>query len=157
MAELVPPVAARLPLPLLFAASFALGWSIDRWIGDAPAILATRPVAWAGLLLTALSLILAAASMGHLLLRRTSIHPAGEPSRLVTGGVYSLSRNPAYLSLLLLHAGLALVLAAPVALVMLVPLLVVIERRVIPFEESMLSRRFGADFDAYRRHVRRWV
>ena len=157
MIEPMPPIAARLPLPLLFAASFALGWSVDRWIGDAPAVLATRPIAWAGLILTVLSLVLAVASMGHLLLRRTSIDPAGQPSRLVTGGVYALSRNPAYLSLVLLHAGLALILAAPVALVMLLPLLVVVDRMVIPFEERMLSRRFGAEFDAYRRRVRRWL
>lgn len=157
MIEPVPPISARLPLPLLFASCFALGWCVDGGIGDPPAVLVARPVAWAGLLLTVLSLILAVASMGHLLLHRTSIAPAGQPSRLITGGVYALSRNPAYLSLVLLHAGMALILAAPVALAILLPVLVIVDRMVIPYEEGVLSRRFGAEFDAYRRRVRRWL
>ena len=46
---------------------------------------------------------------------------------------------------------------SPIALLMLVPCLVVIDWAVIRKEEAYLTRTFGAEYDAYRNRVRRWL
>ena len=46
---------------------------------------------------------------------------------------------------------------SPIALGLLIPCLFVIDRFVIAREERYLSARFGAEYDAYRQKVRRWL
>lgn len=76
---------------------------------------------------------------------------------LVTTGVYGRTRNPMYLSLVLLLSAWALVLgglwvwAGPVALVLW------LDRLQIRPEEAAMAARFGADYGAYRARVRRWL
>jgi protein-S-isoprenylcysteine O-methyltransferase Ste14 len=88
---------------------------------------------------------------------RTAIEPWKAASALVQHGPYRLTRNPMYVSLTLLTAAVAfgadlawLLVLGPVA-----PLAT--DRLVIRPEERHLSARFGADYDAYRRAVPRWI
>jgi protein-S-isoprenylcysteine O-methyltransferase Ste14 len=46
---------------------------------------------------------------------------------------------------------------SPLALALLLPCLIVIDRLVIAREERYLAARFGGEYDAYRRKVRRWL
>jgi protein-S-isoprenylcysteine O-methyltransferase Ste14 len=83
--------------------------------------------------------------------------PFDPPRRLVVRGPYRYVRNPMYLG-----AGLALTGAAIVfhswALVGYVLLLaVIVHTMVVWYEEPTLGRLFSAEYDAYRRHVHRWV
>jgi protein-S-isoprenylcysteine O-methyltransferase Ste14 len=43
------------------------------------------------------------------------------------------------------------------ALALLIPCMVVVDRFVVLREEAYLSAKFGADWDAYRSRVRRWL
>ena len=76
---------------------------------------------------------------------------------LVTTGPYRITRNPGYLGLALLYAGIAALARAPWAYVTLVPALIVVDRAVIAREERYLQRRFGEDYLRYRARVRRWL
>src|SRR5207249_3117984 len=77
---------------------------------------------------------------------RTTTIPFEAPSRLVTGGPYRFSRNPMYVSLILVYLGEAAVLAQ-VGPVLLLPLVIAyLHRTVIPVEEGRLREIFG---DAY--------
>ncbi|WP_457672970.1 methyltransferase family protein [Thiolapillus sp.] len=80
-------------------------------------------------------------------------HPIGE---LMTAGPFRHTRNPLYLTLALLHGGIALVLGNAWLLLSLLPVLVVIRYHVIAREEAYLSRRFGSAYREYQRQVRRW-
>ncbi len=77
--------------------------------------------------------------------------------RLVMRGPYAISRNPMYLGVSAVYAGLALALANPWALVLLVPVLIVMDRLVIAREEPYLEARFGQPYRDYRARVRRWL
>jgi protein-S-isoprenylcysteine O-methyltransferase Ste14 len=88
---------------------------------------------------------------------RTHIEPWKPASALVTTGVYARTRNPAYIGMALIFAGIALAADVPWALVVLPVVLLVIDRYVIAREERYLARHFGAEYDAYRSRVRRWV
>jgi len=100
---------------------------------------------------------LAAAAAGRFVLRRTTLHPTGEPAHLVVNGAHGWSRNPMYLSLAVVYVGLALALgrAWPLALV-IVPW-AWMNWVVIPFEEARLRETFGEDYADYCRRVRRWI
>jgi protein-S-isoprenylcysteine O-methyltransferase Ste14 len=75
----------------------------------------------------------------------------------VTSGPYRLSRNPGYLGLALVYAGIAILSGALWALATLGPTLIVVDRGVILPEERYLSRRFGEEYSCYRRRTRRWL
>lgn len=75
---------------------------------------------------------------------------------LVTDGIYRYSRNPIYVALTLIYAGLAVVLNSVWALMLLAPLMVAMRYGVIAREEDYLTRKFGADYLDYQRRVGRW-
>jgi protein-S-isoprenylcysteine O-methyltransferase Ste14 len=78
-------------------------------------------------------------------------------SALVVSGPYRFTRNPMYLGMTLMTVAIALWLNTWWVIVLLVPALLVIQRFVIAREERYLHRRFGAEYDAYTRQVRRWL
>ena len=83
----------------------------------------------------------------------TNIKSFDEPDILVTDGLFRLSRNPMYLGFALALSGVWIALGA------LSPLLgvLVTDRWYIPFEERMLSEKFGQVFKDYRSRTRRWI
>lgn len=87
----------------------------------------------------------------------TTIVPFEESSKLVTTGLNRLTRNPIYLGMAIGLFGLGIVLGS------LTPFLVVpafalwIDRRFVRPEEAMLEARFGAEYLAYKKRVRRWL
>jgi protein-S-isoprenylcysteine O-methyltransferase Ste14 len=78
-------------------------------------------------------------------------------SRLVTDGVFRVSRNPMYLGLVLLLIAWSIWLGS--ASPWLVPPLFVILLTVVQIilEEHALSQRFGEQYLAYQRSVARWI
>jgi protein-S-isoprenylcysteine O-methyltransferase Ste14 len=90
---------------------------------------------------------------------RTTVNPLQPQgaSSLVTTGIYRFSRNPMYLGMLFLLAGLAVFLANAAALIFLPVFVVYMNRFQIQPEERALSAIFGSEFTAYRQKVRRWI
>jgi protein-S-isoprenylcysteine O-methyltransferase Ste14 len=89
---------------------------------------------------------LAASFIAAFLRAGTPVDPRQAPTSLVTTGPYRLTRNPGYLALAMVSAGIALVSGALWPLLTLVPTLVVIDRGVIAREERYLERRFGDEY-----------
>jgi protein-S-isoprenylcysteine O-methyltransferase Ste14 len=89
--------------------------------------------------------------------KQTSMITFRPASALVSIGPYTFTRNPMYVSLALLTLAFALFLNTWWIVVLLVPALLAVQRFVIVHEEQYLRRRFGADYDAYTRRVRRWL
>ena len=78
------------------------------------------------------------------------------PTRIVTEGPFSLTRNPMYLGHLIFMLGLAVTFRSWVALVMLVLRAIWFHRRVVA-DEARLAARFGAEYTDYKARVKRWV
>jgi len=76
-------------------------------------------------------------------------------SSLVQDGPFRYSRNPGYLSLAMIYAGIAILRNALWAIVFLPLLVLVTQRELIEREERYLERTFGEDYLAYKGRVRR--
>jgi len=76
---------------------------------------------------------------------------------LVTGGVFRWTRNPMYLAMLLLLLAWACIVSNWAALAILPLFVAYLNRFQIGPEERALQARFGAEFESYRRKVRRWL
>lgn len=89
----------------------------------------------------------------------TTVHP-NHPERaalIVTGGPYRFTRNPMYVGLTLVLIGWGLYLASPWAWFGPLALVLYLTRFQIIPEERILAEKFGAEYEAYRRRVRRWI
>jgi protein-S-isoprenylcysteine O-methyltransferase Ste14 len=78
------------------------------------------------------------------------------PERLVVGGLYSYVRNPMMLGMLAVIVGQALVLGRLRLLLYAAAFWLITAAAVRWYEEPALRRRFGADYEAYRRAVPAW-
>jgi len=90
---------------------------------------------------------------------RTTVSPinARSASSLVSQGLYRYTRNPMYVGLLLTLLAWAVFLANPVAVLWVVVFVLYITRFQIIPEERVLASLFGAEYEAYKGRVRRWV
>lgn len=107
----------------------------------------------------AASLMLAGASARSFRQRGTTldaVHPA-HASALVTTGPNALTRNPMYVGLTGMLVSNAIRLRSWAALVPVGIFVLVTDRLQIPSEESALLAHFGADYEAYRAAVPRWL
>jgi protein-S-isoprenylcysteine O-methyltransferase Ste14 len=146
----------RLPPPVVFLAGLGLGFLLQRALPLAFAAPGNPLPRWLGGLLTLGAGALALWAFLTFRRARTTVRPDRPASALLTRGPFRFTRNPLYLSLSLLHAGLALLANALWPLLMLLPVLLVIRSYVVAREERYLLGRFGADYEAYRQAVRRW-
>jgi protein-S-isoprenylcysteine O-methyltransferase Ste14 len=110
-----------------------------------------------GLLIVGLGIYLLLQSVRLLRSHNTTLEPGGNPSSLVTQCPYKYSRNPIYLGDLLITVGTAIVLSSLSAFLAPVIFYLVVNTVVIPFEEKRLQKIFGADYEEYKRAVRRWM
>ena len=82
--------------------------------------------------------------------------PVAAPDRLVVGGLYRYVRNPMYVAVLTAIVGQALLLGQLGLLLYATALWLIVAAFVRWYEEPALARRFGADYEAYRRAVPAW-
>jgi len=87
----------------------------------------------------------------------TTVDPDGEPSALVTRGVFRLSRNPMYLGFVLALFGAAFLFGSLAPLLTVPVFMLLIQKRYICPEERMLEKEFGQDYLEYKLSVRRWI
>ncbi len=76
---------------------------------------------------------------------------------LTTGGPFRYTRNPGYLALAMIYAGIAVRRSELWPIVLLPAALFAIQREVIGREERYLERTFGEEYLNYKASVRRWV
>jgi protein-S-isoprenylcysteine O-methyltransferase Ste14 len=82
--------------------------------------------------------------------------PIAAPERLVVGGVYRYVRNPMYVAVLAAIVGQALLFGRLGLLLYAAAVWLLVAAFVHLYEEPTLTRRFGADYEAYRRAVPAW-
>ena len=147
----------RFPPPFIYLGTLLLGLAAERFV-------ALRSFGIDRWLLVATGALLFAAGAATMLaaaglFRRLGTHvPPSRPTTLIaTTGPYRWTRNPMYLGMALVYAGIAVGFDGAIALALLPLVLIVIQRQVIAREERYLEAKFGDDYRRYKAEVRRWL
>ena len=90
-------------------------------------------------------------------LARTTVKPDGRPTKLITDGVFKYSRNPMYLGIALILAGIAMLLSELSAFLPVFIFMLIIQVKFIPMEEEKMKKLFGKEYMDYKKKVSRWV
>jgi protein-S-isoprenylcysteine O-methyltransferase Ste14 len=143
------------PPPFMFGCAIAAGVLVDGNALEWRHV--THPSQFVGVGIALAGLVLIFVTLGLFRRFRTRPEPWQPSTTLIRGGIYRLSRNPMYLGMAILSAGVALFFESIAAFVLLAATILVMDRYVIAREEAYLTRRFGSDYDDYRKRVRRWL
>jgi protein-S-isoprenylcysteine O-methyltransferase Ste14 len=149
--------AVRIPPPLIFLACLGTGIFLEYVFP-----LSVVRCAWTirmvlGSLLIVVSGLIAISALYALLKNKTPYNPAKPTMKIVREGSFRFSRNPLYLSLLLLLGGFAALLCSLWLAFALIILFILLKRYAIRPEEKYLAEKFGDDYLGYKASVRRWI
>ena len=148
--------AYRIWPPLALGVPLAAGLVMTAGLGD-PFTLAGGATRMAGAVLVVAFVLWNGWTLSVMASHRTAVLPGGATNVLLQSGPFRLSRNPLYVGLVALDAGLAL-LAGSVWALLLVPVgIAALVWGAIRPEERYLAGKFGAEYEAYRARVRRWL
>lgn len=132
-------------------------WWLTRW-HVRPPLLGLAPLRLVGVALLAASAVVLFDSFARFVLRgRGTPAPVLPPTRLVVTGLYRHVRNPMYVAVLAAVLGQALLFGSAPLLAYVLFLWGAFHAFVVAYEEPRLLRTFGAEYDAFRENVPRWI
>ena len=152
----IPGVIAPPPLIALATLLFglALDWLLSAYVLTVLLSFWTRMII--GVPLIAIGWAMAVMARRSFVQAGTNVQPWEPSLTLVTGGVFAWMRNPMYLGLGLLTAGIAIMLASGWTLALMVPAALVLHYGVVLREERYLEAKFGDEYRRYRESVPRY-
>src|SRR5262245_6737901 len=147
--KIPPPVVA-----LLFA---LLMWLVSSLCGTADFSFGYR--VGVAVVVVCIGMVFGFAAMASFVRAKTTMNPTkpSATSSLVTHGVYSVTRNPMYLSLVLYLVAWVVYLSSWMALLLIPVFMLYINQFQIKPEERVLAALYGSDYAAYKARVRRWL
>jgi protein-S-isoprenylcysteine O-methyltransferase Ste14 len=144
--------------PVLYLACLLVGLALDRVLPVPLLVPEAALIRWTvggGLILIGVAIV--AAGVRNFSRAATPV-PSNQPVRaLVTTGIHGWSRNPVYVGMYLLYAGVGIAARSPWVLILALPLVVILRYGVVAREEAYLERRFGDAYRNYKARVRRWL
>jgi protein-S-isoprenylcysteine O-methyltransferase Ste14 len=149
--------AVRFPPPLVYLITLAVGVALHGLVW--PLRLPIVGVMRYGIAAALIALGVALMGSAMRLFSRSGQNPAPWEStpEIIATGVYRFTRNPMYLGMGLLQAGIGVALANA-WVVAFVPLSwLAVYQIAIRHEEAYLERKFGSGYTDYKKSVRRWL
>ncbi|HVU86512.1 MAG TPA: isoprenylcysteine carboxylmethyltransferase family protein [Pirellulales bacterium] len=143
-------------VPPVYLLAAVAGMIVLAWLVPGPTII-PAPWNWLGLVPLLGGIGLGAVAARLFARHKTAIRPGHTSSHLLTAGPYHWTRNPIYVAMTVLLAGVALMLGVLTPWLLVPVFVAVIAVNVIPVEEAMLGETFGEEYRAYQARVRRWI
>ena len=141
--------------PIVLAVALGLGIAIGLVLPVQ--LLPAEAALLLGLGVIAFSVLLVVAGMRELKRTKTTFDVRKPRSAIVRTGVFRLTRNPIYLSMMLLYVGLSLLVNSPWMLLLAIPTGNALCLAAIKPEERYLEANFGHAYRDYRAAVPRWI
>lgn len=148
--KIKPPIVAALAVIIMFV--------LDYWLpSDKLGVGQYRLGIVLGLVMT--GFMLAITGVKKFIKAETTIHPdlKHATNKLVTSGIYRVSRNPMYLGMLLNLIGLSVWLNNWLSIGVCMGFVWYITQFQIKPEERFLKQKFGEQYTDYCQKVRRWL
>ena len=116
-----------------------------------------RPFNYAGAMLIVVGLAMTISIRKQFSKADTEIHTFKRPRKLVTSGLFSVTRNPIYLGFTISLVGTWLLLGTFLPLLGCLLFVLAAHYWYIPYEEQAAQQEFGEEYQAYASKVRRWI
>ena len=144
--------------PLIWAVTVFISLVVHFFVGRLPMSILPRAISLGiGIVLFIIAPLLAIPAMWRMKAAGTNVHPSEPTTTIVRGGPYRFTRNPMYLALTLLQIGVAFVLNDAITFLFAAALALMLHFGVILREERYLEAKFGEEYLALKRSVRRWI
>ena len=143
------------PPPLIFLGGLILG-GLPGWFFPQP-ILPNYFSIVAGIVLILAGLAIVLTAISQMRRAKTNVEPWKPTTAILDTGIYGISRNPIYIAMVLVYAGIAFLFNSFWFLPPLILVLLIIHFGVILREEKYLAGKFGDDYLNYKNRVRRWL
>ena len=148
------PLPGLLRPPIVFLSAILLGIVLSHaW----PLPFVPSTLGLLGPFVTLCAVLLFVLSLREFRAAGTSVRGTERTTTIVRAGPYRFSRNPIYLSFILVALGLSVWLNDLWLFVTLFPAVGFIAAVVIPREERFLERNFHDQYSSYKATVRRWL
>jgi protein-S-isoprenylcysteine O-methyltransferase Ste14 len=155
MAEARDNSGVRFPPPVVYVVGLVIGYLLER---KHPLASLPRNFSIAGgVVLIVAGLLVARSAALTMWKAKTSMIPFRPTTAIVSDGVYRFTRNPMYLAMVVMYVGIALLIRAAWAFVLLPLVMIAVDRLVIAKEERYLRGKFGETYTNYCSRVRRWI
>jgi len=141
--------------PFFFIIPLLVGAIVEYFVPTS--LLPTLPSIIIGLLFSWASLPFIILSLRSFYKVKTAFDARRTTTTLVTTGIYKISRNPAYLSLVLFYIGLSFLINSIWILILVIAVFFSLQKFCIEREEKYLEGKFGSQYLAYKKQVRRWI
>ena len=145
------------PPPLIYAVIFLAAIFIQKKISIDDHFFKSRMTPIIGILFILIAVYYSVRSMNQFIQTKNTIIPNKPAESLQTTGIYHSTRNPMYLSLMLVYLGLSCLIGNWWNIILFPLLLLVIQEYIIKKEEKYLTRKFGQEYIDYTNRVRRWL
>jgi protein-S-isoprenylcysteine O-methyltransferase Ste14 len=146
-----------IPPPLIYAAIFFLSILMQKIIPINNSFFDSRNATIAGIVLIVIALLFILPALIKFVQSKNTLVTIKSATSLQTKGIYSLTRNPMYMGLLILYSGIAMLEGNWWAFIFIPLIIIIVQSYVIRGEENYLQRAFGEEYIAYRKKVRRWI
>ena len=147
----------KIPPPLLFFLSLCVAGLLEYWL-EFFNFESLRILRWiVAVLIFGFAGYLALHAVVVLKMSGTHIDPGQPTTTIVDSGPFRVSRNPMYLSLVLILLGLSIWFVSIWFLAATIFLLLVLDRTAVRPEENYLETKFGELYTSYKTRVRRWL
>lgn len=143
------------PPPFFFIIPLLIGTVIEYFVPTS--LLPTLPSIIIGLLFSWSSLPFIILSLRSFYKVKTTFDARRTTTTLVTTGIYRISRNPAYLALVLIYIGLSFLINSIWIFIMVIAVIFSLQKFCIEREEKYLEKKFGSQYLEYKKQVRRWL
>jgi len=149
--------AIRIPPPVFFFACLGCGLLMEYFFPINLISLSPIPRVIVGSLFIVISGYFAVSAFFVFIKNKTPFDTSKSTIKIVRDGAYRFSRNPLYLSLLLLLLGVAILLSS-LWLFCTIPILYTLFLlKAVKLEERYLSQKFGEEYLTYSAKIRRWI
>jgi protein-S-isoprenylcysteine O-methyltransferase Ste14 len=146
-----------IPPPLLYVVTFLVAVLVQKFVPLNKDFFNTTTSKIIGLLIILTGLFFSFTAIRQFFKTKNTLVTIKPANSLQTTGIYSVTRNPMYVSLLLFYTGLSFIIGNWWNLIVLPVLFLIVQEYVIKGEEKYLDRRFGQQYLDYKLKVSRWL
>ena len=145
----------RIIPPVLFLLCVALMIGIRTLIVIQNVV--SAPFNYTGIALILLGLTMTVGVRKRFSQANTEIHTFKKPRKLITNGLFGISRNPIYLGFTVSLIGVWILLGTLLPIAGCIIFILVTNYWYIPYEERTMEQTFGNEYKVYQSKVRRWI